>query len=60
MDLLLEKSGIGTLCDEVLHRVKLILAASFKTRRVMKHEFLVAFEHHFVIDIMDSTLKKVR
>ena len=60
MDLLLEKGCIGTLCDEVLHLVKLILVASLETRRVMKHKLLVAFRHHFVIDIVQSTLWKVR
>ena len=50
---------MDTLYDEFLHLVKFILAASLKTRRVMKHKFLVTFEHHFVIDIMDSTLQKV-
>ena len=54
MDLLLEKSGIRTLYDEFLHLVKFILMASLKTRRVMKYKFLVTFEHHFMIDIMDS------
>ena len=58
MDLLLEKSEIHTFYDEFLH-VKFILMASLETRRVIKYKFLVAFEHHFVIDIMDSTLQKV-
>ena len=44
MDLLLEKGCIGTLCDEVLHLVKLILVASLETRRVMKNKVLVAFQ----------------
>ena len=52
MDLLLENSGIGMLCDEFLHLVKLILVASLKARRVMKYKSLVAFENHFIIDIV--------
>ena len=56
MDLLLEESCICMLGDEVLHLLKLILAASLKTRRVMEDESLIAFEDHLMVDIMESTL----
>lgn len=60
MDPLFEESCMCTFCNEVLYLLILVLVASLETRRVMEDKFLVALKDHLIIDIMDSTLWKVR
>ena len=59
MDPLFEESCICTFCNELFHLLKLILTSSLESRRVVEGKFLVTLENHLMIDIMESTLRKV-
>jgi len=60
MQLILNFCCLCMLCNEVLNILKLTLITAFKPRRIMKQEFRVALEGKRTIDVMNTTLDKVR
>jgi len=60
MELILDFCCLCMLCNEVLNILKLPLISTFKPRRIMKQEFRIAFEGKRTIDVMNTTLDKVR
>ena len=46
--------------NEVFHNTQFIVTPSFKTTGVVKYEAWVALENHFILDIVNSSLRQYK
>ena len=56
MNALLEKSGLCTIGDKLLHLQEFVNTTAL---RIMKDEFAVAPENEFVLDVVRAALERV-
>ena len=59
MELIIYFGGAGTVRNEVLNHSYLRFISSLKARRIMEDKLWVAGEGKWMVDVLDSTLKKI-
>ena len=57
MQLIVQLFLLRALSNEVFHNMQFINTPSFKTTGVMEYEAWVALEHHFILNIVNSSLQ---
>ena len=57
MQLVAQLCLFRALSNEVFHNAQFRVAPGFKTTGVVKYEAWIALEHHFILDIVNSSLR---
>jgi len=60
MDSFFQFQGRCALQNEFLHLLEFIFASGFESARVVEYEIWVAFEHHFIPNVMVSALVEIK